>query len=72
MYHHVQLVTILANSAFQRSALFIWVTMYQYMPPIALYVLIIALKAEFARIVTSCTRWYIQRLSRDVPVYVGL
>ena len=46
MYHHVQLVTILANSAFQRSALVIWVTMYQYMPPIALYVLIIALKSR--------------------------
>ena len=69
MYHHVQLVTILANSAFQRSALFIRVCTSAYHPLLCMYWSLLW-KAEFARIVTSGTRWYIQRLSRDVPVAV--
>ncbi len=44
MKHHVQLVTILANSAFQSSALALQ-GMYRYIPCIAMYVLIIALKS---------------------------
>ena len=45
MKHHVQLVTILANSAFQSSALALQ-GMYLYIPCIAMYVLIIALKSR--------------------------
>ena len=45
MKHHVQLVTILTNSAFQSSALaLLW--MYRYIPRIAMYVLSIALKSR--------------------------
>ncbi len=45
MSHHVQLVTILVNSAFQSSALALQ-GMYQYIPRIAMYVLSIALKSR--------------------------
>jgi len=45
MSRYVQLVTILANSAFQSSALaLLW--MYRYIPRIAMYVLSIALKSR--------------------------
>ena len=45
MKHHVQLVMILTNSAFQSSALaLLW--MYRYIPRIAMYVLSIALKSR--------------------------
>ena len=45
MKHHVQLVTILTNSAFQSSALAL-LCMYRYIPCIAMYVLSIALKSR--------------------------
>ena len=61
MKHHVQLVTILTNSAFQSSALAL-LCMYRYIPCSARALL---WKTEFARIVTSCT-WC------DIHVCTGL
>ncbi len=59
IYHLVQLVTILANSAFQSKDQYIqsnwWYALVHTLMNRALL-----WKAEFARIVTSCTRWYTQ------------
>ncbi len=56
IYHLVQLVKIQANSAFQRIALYIRVHTSAYNSLLCIHWSFLW-KAEFARIVTSCTRW---------------
>jgi hypothetical protein len=70
MKHHVQLVTILTNSAFQSSALAL-LCMYRYIPCIAMYVLSIALKSRIRQDRDQLYMVFHTCMYRYMSVYVG-